>query len=313
MEFEEVLRFLQISSEKLSSCWELSDLIHIAQTEVPASIMGDRASLLRADAKILWTQWFLETVCDPDIFVRSGQSYPHIVKTVKEQVAYLFPRSSIDQQRQLTTKISTLIGQEVERRSGRSRPTITLATKRTVWDLSGPDHRCWICGYKFTDWAKRRFLEEDEESLSLPNFIDYIKPIGLIARDISIELDHVIPFSRGGQEDNNLKLACGWCNARKSSRISVYDVDSKPQRFQHPRLGYTTIPSGFWVVRLLAIRNKCEHHSGCDKTTGTAELTVAPRNLSGSLNPTNLRVTCLDHDPLGSSRLVSRRFLKSRD
>lgn len=310
MEFEEVSRFLKISSHQLSSCWEFSDLINIAQTEIPASIMSDRSSLLRADAKILWTQWFLEAICDPEVFVSSNQYYPHILKVVKGQVSHLFPRATINQQRELTAQISTLIDQEIERRSGRNRPVITIAKKRTIWDLSGPDQRCWICGYKFTDWAKRRFLEEEKVKLSLPRFVDFIKPIGLLARDISIELDHVIPFSRGGLEDENLRLACGWCNARKGSKISVYDVDSKPRKFFHPKLGNITVPNGFWTVRLLALRNKCEHPGGCTKTTDVEELTITPNNLTGALNPTNLRVTCLEHDPLGSSRLVSRNFLQ---
>jgi hypothetical protein len=312
MEFEEVSRFLKISSDKLSSCWEFSDLINIAQTEIPASIMSDRASLLRADAKILWTQWFLESICDPEVFVNSNRCYPHIFKTVSAQVSHLFPRTTVDQQMLLASQISNFIDQEVERRSGRNRPIITIAKKRTEWDLSGPEQRCWVCGYKFTDWAKRRFLEEEEVSFSLPKFVDYIKPIGLLKRDISVELDHVIPFSRGGLEGENLRLACGWCNARKSSKISIYDVDSKPRKFLHPRFGRITVPNGFWIVRLLALRNKCEHPGGCNKTTDIEELTIAPSNLTGALNPTNLRVTCLEHDPLGSSRLVSRNILQKR-
>jgi hypothetical protein len=129
------------------------------------------------------------------------------------------------------------------------------------------------------------------------------KPRGLIERDLRIEIDHVFPFSQGGQDEDNLQLACGWCNRHKSAHLSIYDVEGQPRSAGQNSLGISSVPQPFWVVRLLALNRTCEYQSGCTRSVQTAELTVAAIRESGALNPTNLRVTCREHDPLGAIRL----------
>jgi hypothetical protein len=112
-----------------------------------------------------------------------------------------------------------------------------------------------------------------------------------------------VPFSRGGEDENNLELACGWCNNAKSGHMSVYDVEGQPLRAGQNRLGLFSLPQPFWVTRLLALEGTCSHGGGCETSNQDAELTVVPMRMDGALNITNLRVTCLAHDPLGSRRL----------
>ena len=77
--------------------------------------------------------------------------------------------------------------------------------------------------------------------------------------------------------------------------------------FHHPKLGLVSVPQPFWVVRILALRKRCEHEA-CAGTATVSELTALPRNPLGAMNPMNLMITCFDHDPLGTDRLIPRKY-----
>jgi hypothetical protein len=177
-------------------------------------------------------------------------------------------------------------------------------------DAAGNPPRCWICGYAFDQIAIDSFLISPRHH-SLKTFVDFMKP-RLLQRDYGIEVDHMVPFSQGGGGDANLAIACGWCNKTKGARLSLYDVQAQPAVFIHPRLGVTSLPQPFWVVRILALRKRCEHGS-CHRQVSTSELTATPRNERGAMNPMNLMVTCLEHDRLGSDRLVHRKHVERAD
>jgi len=53
----------------------------------------------------------------------------------------------------------------------------------------------------------------------------------------STEIDHIIPRSAGGTStDDNLCLCCGWCNNRKSDRVTARDpVTARRVRLYHPQ------------------------------------------------------------------------------
>lgn len=308
MEFNEIYSFLETTADKLEACWDVQCLSSIANQRVPDFIMSGRGSLLRGDIHILWTQWFIESICDPETFANSDQGYAHIVKAVQQRLSLIFTGVSESERNALVKYIARLLDKEVQRRKTRRRISPTLDTRRFLWDISGSEPRCWICGYRFTQWAENKFLRcNSSTEPPLPQFIDYMTLHGLTKRDISIEIDHAVPFSKGGNEEDNLRLACGWCNSHKGEHMSLYAVTAKLRTLKHPKLGKKTIPHPFWVVRLLSIRRRCEHEGGCDKTVDNADLMVVPRHPEGAMNPTNLRVTCAEHDPLGSSRLVSRK------
>lgn len=308
MEFAEISSFLDTTADKLEAFWDIQSLSKIANQRVPDFIMSGRGTLLRADIHILWTQWFIESICDPEIFASSSKGYAYIVHKVQETIPSIFPGVPESERKELTKYIARLVDKEVQRRKIRKRISVSLDTRKLLWDIYGPEPRCWICGYKFTKWAENKFLGYGNYAEALlPQFIDYMTLNSLTSRDISIEVDHAVPFSKGGHEEDNLRLACGWCNSHKSDRVSLYDVALKPRTLEHPKLGKQSIPHPFWIVRLLSVRRCCEYEEGCHKTVDNAQLTVFPRHREGAMNPTNLRVICSEHDPLGSHRFVSRK------
>jgi hypothetical protein len=316
MNFDAICSFLENTSARLETSWQMANLNRIAERRVPDFITGRQDTVLRADINTLWTQWFLESICDPERFVESYPGYAHIVHAVKIEVPSLFTNIEVSKHGELIKLISRLVDKEIQRRQMRNRIAFDSMIKAALWDVYGSEPRCWICGYKFSQWAINKFLGRIiSEEIPQPQFIDYLKPRGLVRRDFQIEIDHVFPFAGGGDDDpNNLRIACGWCNSHKSDRLSIYDVAAKPSVIQHPRLGRVSIPHPFWSVRLLSLHRRCEYEGGCEKTVENAELTVTSRHKEGSMNPVNLRVTCLDHDHFGSDRYISaalaQRLLK---
>jgi 5-methylcytosine-specific restriction endonuclease McrA len=307
MEFAEISSFLDSTADKLEAFWDIKSLSNIANQRVPDFIMNGRGTLLRADIHILWTQWFIESICDPDIFANSSQGYAFILKTVQQRIPLIFPEVPEYERNELTKYIARLVDKEVERRKDRKRIFASLETRKMLWDICFPEPRCWICGYKFTKWAENKFLGySNYNDAPFPRFIDYMTLHGLIERDISVEIDHALPFSKGGNEEDNLRLACGWCNSHKGDKVSLYDVALKPRILEHPKFRKQSVPHPFWIVRLLSVRRSCEYEGGCNYTVDNSQLTVFPRHPEGAMNPTNLRVICFEHDPLGSNRFVSR-------
>ncbi|AFZ36046.1 HNH endonuclease [Stanieria cyanosphaera PCC 7437] len=308
MEYEEIHSFLDTTADKLESCWDVKILSHIANQRVPDLVMSGRGTLLRADIHLLWTQWFLESICDPNKFINSSQGYAHIFKVVQQRIPFICNQISESELQKLTIDISRLIAKEVERRKTRKRIRLDIDKKKLLWDIQGLEPRCWICGYKFTNWAENKFLGYSNcKEVPLPRFVDYMTLHGLKQRDVSVEIDHAVPFSKGGTDElDNLRLSCGWCNCHKSDRLSIYDVTVQPQIIEHPKFGKQSIPHPFWVVRLLSIRRRCEYEGNCDKTVNNSQLTLIYKHPEGAMNPANLKVICQEHDPLGSSRLISR-------
>lgn len=309
MEFAEISSFLSATADKLEACWDMNVLSNIATQRVPDFVMSGRGALLRADINMLWTQWFIESIYDPETLANSSKGYAFVFKAVQQRIPFIFPEIPPNERNALAQNLAKLINKEVQRRETRERISITLDQKKLLWDISGPEPRCWICGYKFTKWAEDKFLGYvDDVQVSLPQFVDYTTLHGLTQRDISVEVDHAVPLSKGGNNEDNLRLACGWCNSHKSDRISLYSVSVKPRIILHSKLGKQSIPHPFWVVRLLSVRRRCEYEGGCDKSVDCEQLTVLPRHPEGAMNPTNIRVTCFEHDSLGSNRLVSRKI-----
>jgi len=307
MDFLEIISFLDTTADKLEAFWDINILSSIANQRVPDFIMSGRGTLLRSDIHILWTQWFIESICDPGIFANSNKGYAYILNIVKKRVPIIFPGVTKDEQNKITKYIARLVEKEVQRRTDRNRITIGLETRKMLWDIQKPEPRCWICGYKFTTWSENKFLGyPNYKDAPLPQFVDQMTLHGLIERDISIEVDHIVPFSKGGYEEDNLRLTCGWCNSHKGDRVSLYDVGLKPRTLDHPKLKKQSIPHPFWIVRLLSVRKCCENEGGCEHKIGSVQLTVFPRYSEGAMNPTNLRVVCFEHDSFGSNRFVSR-------
>ena len=115
MEFEEIHSFFNTTADKLEACWDIRILSNIANQRVPDFIMSDRGSLLRADIHILWTQWFIESICDPEVFANSPLDYAHIFGAVQKRAPIIFSELPEQDLKTLTKSISRLIDKEVQR------------------------------------------------------------------------------------------------------------------------------------------------------------------------------------------------------
>ncbi|WP_457897883.1 HNH endonuclease [Rhizobium sp. LEGMi166a] len=122
---------------------------------------------------------------------------------------------------------------------------------------------------------------------------------------MSIEIEHVVPVAHGGHGLDNLRLACGWCNKYKSSKISLYEASQVPSQVSGFKMGPHEIhelPHPFWTIRVLALRRRCQHPEGCVKTADDAEMFVSLVDWGGSPNPINLAIFCEHHDPMAGRR-----------
>jgi 5-methylcytosine-specific restriction endonuclease McrA len=307
-----MLRFLEAAFASGGTHWESSDVESLAANVVPDAVFRLRKPVLVADVTVTWAQWFIQSFIDAAAPNAAYTSYAHIVKDVLPAVQRLMPQAPTDETNALAFRIARIALEQIEIKADRRRENLSAENREDILDLAGKQPRCWICGYRFSDWAVRRFLTKDEHaSVTLPLFIDYVTGHGMRERDLSIEIDHVVPVAAGGRNDDNLRIACGWCNSRKKDYVSIYDVGSVPKVFHHPHLGVTSVPQPFWVVRLLALRKRCESSTGCNRTTANSRLFIGPLNATGAMNPVNLTVRCADHDELRNHRLVPRSLFKT--
>jgi hypothetical protein len=290
-----------------AAMWNPIAVNEMASRVVPDSILGDKMQLLRTDIYEQWGSWFLEALADPMRYVLNGKGYPHIFHDVNSAVSSYFPKKTLHEKKALAQAIARIVELRVENiRAVKRRVSLSSADRLIMLELSENEPRCWICGVRFVKEAIENFRDGVKREMPMPQFVDVLKPIGLKSQDLRIEADHILPFSLGGKEEDNIQLACGWCNRQKSALQSIYQVEGGPIQAGPNAIGLSTLPRRFWVVRLLALNNTCEHQEGCTASSRTHEMTVSPRNQYGALNPNNLIVTCLEHDPLGPARLQTR-------
>jgi|GEM_PF-879299 len=315
MALENINQFIrEITELTLKNTWSSDTAKELCSKKVPDGIFHENQSILQADATTLWLRWFIESVCSPTHYIEdTSKRESHIYQDALKNINNVFATSPKPYREELATLISKKIYSDVkiERIIGR-----TFATNEQKLKLiaSSSEPRCWICGYRFTEEALHQFTgKKGRNPIVLPKLVDIFRPRGIHKNDLRIDIEHIIPVSQGGQGDENLALACGWCNRYKSSRTSIYDVTSKPYRVKY-KLGENTryeLPNPFWIVRMSATHQKCQYNDGCDKTVKNSELFISPANEIGSPNPTNLKVFCNDHDPLTFERAVSRESAKN--
>lgn len=308
-----VRNFIEFALHDSAGVWSPDNVARLADLDVPQKVLGRRRSLLKGDINEQWARWFAESLADPRRIAQSKITYPFLFGEVFKAVEEKFHSEKTRPEKQeiasMTARIILHLSDAFEK--NRKRRSITLDERRLLLDIAGEKPRCWICGVAFRAEAIDNFLDGSSTPIELPPFVDVFKPRGLAQRDLAIEIDHVLPFSKGGQEEANLTLACGWCNRYKSAYTSIYDVEGQPRTAGKNSLGITSLPQPFWVVRLLAVVRNCEHPNGCSCSVQDTEMTVIPINERGALNPTNLRVVCYEHDPLGSRRLQPPGIVKT--
>lgn len=194
-------------------------------------------------------------------------------------------------------------------RNATQRDFATPATRHALLGVATPP-RCYICGYAFSQEAQDDFLKvKGRAPIQLPQLLDVFRPRGLVERDVKIEIEHVVPVAAGGSGQGNLRLACGWCNKHKSSRVSIYEASFMVPRTNPYRIGsyqLNELPNPFWTIRILALRGRCQHISGCNHTAADSELFISLADWSGSPNPTNLSIYCEHHDPINVDRKLAK-------
>lgn len=302
---ESICDFSEAAFENSAGLWEEEAIRRLAALVIPDGLEATMSWLIDADAKALRARWFLESLVDPSSSAASPDSlsYPHIYNLILAAVRKRAPDLLPDEQKRVARRLGSLFRKLAESRVRSPRSGFGRETKLLLRELYDG---CWICGARFPEWADALFLGREPRATPTGlSYVDFLKPRGLKDHDLRIEVEHVRPLALGGGNDEeNLRLSCGWCNRVKSANQLLFDSQGTCTRFEHPTLGFVSLPRSFWVVRILGVRGRCEHSDGCDATSKTHELTVAPRHESGSPNPSNLMVVCLEHDPLRTSRLI---------
>ena len=301
--FMDEVNFLSLALNQDRSHWTQDGLGQLARLQVPELLFGGRRLLLRADIHEQWAWWFVESLADPRYYARCDARYPRIFQDLNCVVQVRFRHLSQQARRQVASTAARIVSRLVMRLRQRApRRRLSRDEKARLLDLAGDNLRCWICGSKFKEAAVENFRAQESREIPAPPYLDVLKPRGLSSRDFAIEADHVVPYSRGGGDDEeNLALACGWCNRHKSACRAIYDVDGRPRTVDGDGLAVLTLPRPFWTVRVLGTIRTCEAE-GCGRSADNAAITVAPLCEHGALNPMNMRVTCYDHDPYGELR-----------
>lgn len=307
MSIESLTNFLENSTTDPADAWIYEAVKRLAGLQPPSYLLGEEEPLLKGDQHRLWLRWFIEGIASPQSFARDESAGRlEMLEVVVRRVRSLFPGADADRHKDLANRITDHLFAEVERlRTCAVRDYARAETRLSlIQEVVTP--RCYLCGYEFTPEAIAAFLRvKGRNPIPTPIVLDVLRPRGLDERDQKIEIEHVVPVAAGGSGQDNLRLACGWCNKYKSSRVSIYEASFLPSRTEAFRLGphrINELPHPFWSIRILALRGKCQHHEGCRATASEAELFVALRDWSGSPNPTNLAVYCATHDPIAALR-----------
>lgn len=306
--------FLASAFKKVDSAWNMWNpefLGELARLQVPGGLLGGQSALLRADVREQWARWFVESLADPRYYAREGARYPQIFEDVYGVVRTRFPHYNKPEQVSLAASAARALLEFVIRlQDSEDRQPMSLGDRLRLLDFAGNTPRCWICGAAFSERAVDSFRGRGESKSdsrgAAPLYLDVLKPRGLNSRDLFIEVDHIVPRAGGGGDEmENLALACGWCNRHKSSYSSIYDVEGRPRTGGSSFVGSVrvgSLPQPFWTVRLLATVRNCQHPGGCGYSADNSAVTVAPVQENGAMNPMNLRVTCYEHDPYKSLR-----------
>jgi hypothetical protein len=292
-----------------ASAWEVSALTDLATRTVPEAFFREQKTLLVADQTRLWLRWFLEGFASPLLFVDdASKTSLHVFEVALRGIDSLYPHADPIQRRALANAVTEHLFADVLRHRSKKRDHATQEKRRELLEAATPP-RCYLCGYAFSQEAQDSFLKvKGRNPIQLPAIVDVLRPRGLILRDLSIEIEHVVPVASGGSGPDNFRLACGWCNRFKGAKTSLYDAAFSSSRGGAFRIGakqLLELPEPFWTIRLLAINSRCQHVSGCTATSRQEEMFVALRDWEGSPNPTNLRFYCTAHDPIASDRYVA--------
>ena len=263
--------------------------------------------------RLVWIRWVIQAAVP--LHVNRDSSSPYILaslmRSALEFLKASVPLLSTSERRALARDMAYL-GLEWIKAEEPSATPLSKALRQEVLYASGNPPRCWICGDIFSDAALSRFNGNNRSPASgITAIIDFMYPRGLNSKDFECHVDHVYPRAAGGGNDlDNLRLACGYCNSIKRESLDIYARTVFASPFDHARLGMIYPPNPYWVCRLLAVDGRCAE---CEFSRVDGPLRAAPQPFSRYVNPVNLALFCAEHDPLSSERMVSsEQFRRTR-
>jgi len=292
---ERLHQYIEQSLIGFGSVWSSSGVANQSIIDVPEDVFLGGTSLLKNDINLQWLAWFCESLCNLDECVDEVDLYK-IFSLVRRGLTKVNIKTDEPNFLKLCSIISAFMFKRIESSSGRLRQRVTKQNKIDLIESSQGVPRCWICNSKFSKEAVDIFLGKSGD-IKLPELIDYMMPRGLIERDLKIEVEHKLPFSKGGGDIDDLKniaLSCGWCNRYKSNLISIYDVGRNLKNYRNKKFMGFSIPEPYWIIRKLALSERCSHE-GCIITRKKNNLYIDLINPHGAANPINLKVVCRNH------------------
>ena len=281
--------------------WDSVRIADLARSGLQDYLVLDKGALTSGEGLASCARWFANHLVDPGIYRSKTPDYIEVFGDLISAIkaSPLASRLSIES-RVLASEIAPyVLAQAKALNSKRKRQQISFEDRTLLLDLAGRTPRCWLTGYEFKQEAIDRYSNVGQARVApLPYYVDLLRPIGLKHRDLAIQIDHVHPFSLGGEDViGNLRLSCGWANSMKGSCVSIFDAPTtvvRPRRNSSP---VSSLPRPLWVVKLLGTISKCEY-PGCRRVAKNSTLTVRPINPKGSLVPTNLKIVCEIHDEM---------------
>ncbi|HAE78650.1 MAG TPA: hypothetical protein DCG73_12610 [Morganella sp. (in: Bacteria)] len=291
---ERLHQYIEQSLSGFSNVWNSSGIAKQSIIEVPDDVFLGGTSLLKNDINLQWLAWFCESLCNLDECLGEVDQYK-IFSLVRRGLIHV----NIDQNNPMFLNLCSIISgfmfKRIESVSGRLRQRVTKQNKLDLIESAQGEPRCWICNSKFSKDAIDIFLGRSG-NIILPEFIDYMMPRGLIERDLKIEVEHKLPFSKGGgdiDDLSNIALSCGWCNRYKSNLISIYDVGRNLKIYKNNNYVGFSIPEPYWIIRKMALSERCSHPGCTAKRKNNLYIDLV--NPRGAANPINIKVVCKVH------------------
>lgn len=312
MNTQTLLDALNSFSDTINSPWDPVSLKRLAAVDWDHS--GKRDWITEADFKVIFLRWLAESV-QPIV---DSKVAPHELKAklVEQVFRYIEESDLFNGESGSACDLKDLrfalvrVASKIAVESRTKRPQLSDIDRRELLKESGSPPRCYLCGSEFSDKSIARFRRLETAPLLGFILVDMFFPRGTKPLDLQIEVDHVRPVAKGGGNDgNNLRLSCGYCNRVKSDSLTIFDKTRYGPTINYRTKGIIRLPHPSWVLRLLALNGAC---SVCDSASNSSPLFIAPIVWSHYLNPLNLRVYCSRHDPIQDLRYINARELDKR-
>lgn len=258
--------------------------------------------------------WNCRASFSPSKYVKNDNTVDYTV-IYKDVVEYIDKYSSEPptEKKEIARQLARFVKDEsllfAERLKKSKRIFISPILRQKLVDSYSEAVRCRACGFRFSDSTVESFLSVEKPLRTKQLLLHLHKDRGSSSRDNSIEIDHKIPRSLGGEDKlENLEILCGWCNSAKSN--NQFFLGRDPFKYYKDSTGKLVLRmSKFFSYRVTSLSNRCEHPlCSCGKTKENSEFFPSLQNKEGEPNPLNVRTLCQEHLP--DEEMVSSNYLE---